>query len=304
MRAVTPAIRLEGVSKRFGPTTAVSEIRLEVYPGEVVGVVGPDGAGKTTLARLAAGVLTPSAGRIQPDPLGRVGYLPGRFSLYPDLTVWENVIFVGRLYGMPPRAAESEAARLLDGVGLLPFRQRLAGQLSGGMRQKLALACALLHRPPLLVLDEPTTGVDPVAREEFWELLHQQAAEGRAVLVTTPHLDEGERCHRVALLHQGRLLAAGSPAALKAQFPFQTALLIPADGRRQRRALALRAAQALPGLCRAYPLGAGVRVALHPGASSAAPAGYVLVPAAPSLEDVYVWLAEDGGPAGGAPAGV
>ncbi|HHV54532.1 MAG TPA: ATP-binding cassette domain-containing protein [Firmicutes bacterium] len=294
-RAVAPAIHLVRVSKRFGATVAVSEIDLAVHPGELVAAVGPDGAGKTTLARLAAGVLAPSAGRVEPDPRGRVGYLSGRFSLYPDLTVWENLTFLARLNGMAPGAVEAEAGRLLQWTGLLPFRGRLAGQLSGGMRQKLALACAVIHRPPLLVLDEPTTGVDPVARAELWELLRHQAAEGRAVLITTPYLDEGESCHRVALLYRGRLLAAGSPAALKARFPFQTAVLIPADGQWRRRALALAAAHQLPGVRWAYPLGAGVRVALEPGLSPVPPPGYRLVPSAPNLEDVYVWLSEGDG---------
>ncbi|MCG0238046.1 MAG: ABC transporter ATP-binding protein, partial [Firmicutes bacterium] len=179
---------------------AVEGVDLAVFPGEVVVLVGPDGAGKTTLARLAAGVLAPTAGRVVPDPRGRVGYLAARFSLYPDLTVWENLAFFGRLYGMATRDVEAEGTRLLEWVGLLPFRDRLAGALSGGMRQKLALACALLHRPPVLVLDEPTTGVDPVARAEFWQLLREEARAGRAVLVTTSYLDVAVGCDRVALL--------------------------------------------------------------------------------------------------------
>ncbi|MFO7173394.1 MAG: ABC transporter ATP-binding protein [Bacillota bacterium] len=287
---MTPAIYLQGVSRSFGSVRAVEGVDLAVFPGEVVVLVGPDGAGKTTLARLAAGVLAPTAGRVVPDPRGRVGYLAARFSLYPDLTVWENLAFFGRLYGMATRDVEAEGTRLLEWVGLLPFRDRLAGALSGGMRQKLALACALLHRPPVLVLDEPTTGVDPVARAEFWQLLREEARAGRAVLVTTSYLDEAVGCDRVALLHRGRILAEGKPEALVGRLPYRMARLTAAgDGRRARGEL-LAAAEKLPGLVWTQPQGTGVRVALAPDAPLAPPSGYRLEPAAPVLEDVYLWL--------------
>lgn len=167
-----PVIRLSRVSRSFGRIKAVEGIDLSVYPGELLALAGPDGAGKTTLARLAAGVMAPSEGRVEftdavRQSRGGVGYLSGRFSLYPDLTAWENLIFFARVYGMSAAEAAAEARRLLAWVGLLDFRDRLAGALSGGMRQKLALVCALIHRPPILILDEPTTAVDPVARVDF-----------------------------------------------------------------------------------------------------------------------------------------
>ncbi len=285
------AIRLSGVSKRFGHVTAVADIDLAVYPGELFGLVGPDGAGKTTVARLAAGVLAPGTGRVEPESRGRVGYLSGRYSLYPDLTVWENLLFFARVYGMGRAEAAAEGRRLLEWVGLLPFRDRPGGALSGGMRQKLALACAVVHAPPVLILDEPTTAVDPIARVEFWRLLREQAAAGRALLVTTPYLDEAEFCHRVGLLDGGRLLATDTAAALKQRPPYRMAILAPAPGQPLRRSEALAAARSLPGLVWAEPLGSGVRLALTPESPAAAPPGYTLTPVPPNLEDVYLWLA-------------
>jgi ABC-2 type transport system ATP-binding protein len=307
------AIKLTNVSKQFGAHRAVEGVSLTVAPGELVGIVGPDGAGKTTLARLAAGVLAPSGGSVEPESRGRVGYLSGRFSLYPELTVLENLSFFAKVYGMTARETAAESERLLGWVGLLPFKTRLAGALSGGMRQKLALACAVIHQPPTLILDEPTTAVDPVARVDFWALLQEQARAGRAVLVTTPYMDEAENCDRVVLLHQGRVLATGSSAELKAQLPYQMALLAPAEGpatapgagaapaahppavpeaapAAPRRAGMAAAADALPGRRWAIPLGAGVRVALDPGAPLTPPPGYTLTPVPATLEDAYIWL--------------
>lgn len=277
------------VGKRFGRICAVDGVDFTVSAGEMVAVVGPDGAGKTTTARLGAGALAPTSGKVEPDLRGAVGYLPGRFSLYPDLTVWENLLFFARLHGMGGPDLRAEAYRLLDWVGLLPFRERRAGALSGGMRQKLALCAAVIHRPPVLILDEPTTAVDPVAREEFWLLLHEQAGEGRAVLLTTPYLDEAERCHRVALLHEGRLLAVDAVPALKRRFPLQMALLM-AEGAPWHRQEAVQAAERLPGRHWTQPLGTAVRVALAPDAPLDPPDGYRLELVAPTLEDVYVWM--------------
>lgn len=286
------AMKLTNVSKQFGAHRAVEDVSLTVAPGELVGIVGPDGAGKTTLARLAAGVLAPGGGTVEPESRGRVGYLTGRFSLYPELTVLENLRFFAKVYGMTARETAAETERLLAWVGLLPFKDRLAGALSGGMRQKLALACAVIHQPPTLILDEPTTAVDPVARVDFWALLQEQARAGRAVLVTTPYMDEAENCDRVALLHQGRVLATGSSAELKAQLPYQMALLALAEGgtAAPTRAEMTAAAESLPGLRWAIPLGAGVRVALDPSAPLVAPPGYTLTPVPANLEDAYIWL--------------
>jgi len=284
------AIYLRNVSKRFGPTQAVQGVSLEIRPGEMVGLVGPDGAGKTTLARLAAGALAPSEGRVEPESRGRVGYLTGRFSLYPDLTVWENLTFFARMYGMRPKETAAEAERLLEWVGMLPFKKRLTGALSGGMRQKLALCCAVIHKPPILILDEPTTAVDPVARMDFWRLLRHQAEAGTAVLVTTPYLDEAEYCHRVGLLHEGRLLAVGTAAELKESFPYRMLMLTQQDGEKLRRAEITAAARALPGHQWSQLLGTGVRVALAAGDGlPAAPPGYALTAVEPNLEDVYLW---------------
>lgn len=292
--AAEPAVRMMDVTKRFGRVYAVQSLDLAVYPGEMVGLVGPDGAGKTTAARLAAGVLAPTSGRVAPEGRGRAGYLSGRFSLYPDLTVWENITFFARVYGMTRADAESESRRLLDWVGLLTFRDRLGGQLSGGMRQKLALACAVIHRPPILILDEPTTAVDPVARGEFWDLLRHQAGLGTAVLVTTPYMDEAEHCHRVGLLHLGRLLAVDTPAALRDRLPLRMMRLTGAGPDRLHRSQLKAAAAGLPGVRWLQPMGDGVRVALDPeradAAAAAVPAGLVLTPARPTLEDAFIWL--------------
>lgn len=290
--AMETVIRFTGVSRHFGRIRAVEGIDLAVYPGEMIALAGPDGAGKTTLARLAAGVLAPSTGRVEPESRGRVGYLSGRFSLYPDLTVWENLAFFGRVYGMARPALEAEGTRLLEWVGLLPFHGRLAGLLSGGMRQKLALACALIHQPALLILDEPTTAVDPVARADFWRLLREQARAGRSVLVTTPYLDEASFCDRVGLLHRGRLLALGPAAELIARLPYRMAFLTAASEGRRQRAELVAASERIPGLVWTQPKGMGVRVALEPGVPMKAPAGYNLVPVEPVLEDAYLWLSD------------
>ncbi|EKP94087.1 ABC transporter ATP-binding protein [Thermaerobacter subterraneus] len=291
-------LRLAGVSHRFGAVEVLRDVDLDLPAGTVTALVGPDGAGKTTLLRVAAGVLTPAAGRVERPGDAGIGYLAGASSVYPDLTVWENLTFFGRLYGMNGRALAAEAGRLLAWAGLEAFRHRPARHLSGGMRQKLALACALIHRPAVALLDEPTTGVDPVARRELWALLDQLAAGGMAVLVATPYMDEAGRCRRVALLHRGRLLAAGSPEELRARVPCRV-LLLQAEGRRQEL---LRLARELPGVQDARPAGEGVRVALPVGAPDPTlPPGVRAVPAEVELEDVYVWLA--GELAGKEPAG-
>jgi len=210
----------------FGTRVALHDIDLVARRGEIVGVVGPDGAGKTTLLRILAGVLVPTGGKAV--VLGRdlrgeaealkadVGYLSQRFSLYDDLTVAENMAFFADLHHVPEAMQQARGARLFAASRLDPFRSRLAQHLSGGMRQKLGLICALIHSPRLLLLDEPTTGVDPVSRREFWQLLLEMADDGTTMLIATPYMDEAQRCHRVALLDAGRLVAFGSPTALLA----------------------------------------------------------------------------------------
>ena len=217
------AIRFANVSKKYGATRALAGVTFEVMKGEMFGVIGPDGAGKTTAVRLACGLLKPDGGTIavqDRDPVRdhravtqHVGYLSQRFSLYGDLTIDENIAFFAEIHGV--RQYASARDRLLSMTQLTTFRQRRADRLSGGMKQKLALACTLVHEPDVLLLDEPTTGVDPVSRREFWKLLSEFLATGLTIVMTTPYLDEAERCARVALLHDGRLLAIDSPAALQ-----------------------------------------------------------------------------------------
>jgi ABC-2 type transport system ATP-binding protein len=220
-------VNLTDVGKRFGAVTALDGISLRVTAGEMFGLIGPDGAGKTTALRAICGLVRPDAGTVRlfgVDPLrvrtvatGSIGYLSQRFSLYGDLSIDENIEFFAELHGVYRFSAPRD--RLLDLTGLRPFRTRLADRLSGGMKQKLALACTLVHEPRVLVLDEPTTGVDPVARREFWKLLAEFRASGLTIIMATPYLDEAERCSRVALLSGGRLLATDEPMALQNASP-------------------------------------------------------------------------------------
>jgi ABC-2 type transport system ATP-binding protein len=225
----TPALlTLRNLQKRFGETVAVAGVSLEVRVGQIVGMIGPDGAGKTTTMRLALGLLLPESGDVQVagQPIERwtgtikqrFGYMPQRFSLYPDLTVAENLRFFADLYLVPPGERSKIEQRLLRFSRLDPFHRRLAGALSGGMKQKLALSCNLIHTPEILVLDEPTTGVDPVSRQEFWTYLHELAGEGLAMLISTPYMDEAELCDRILLMHHGRIIAEGTPQHVRSLF--------------------------------------------------------------------------------------
>jgi len=221
------ATALERVTKRYGATVAIDDVSLEVRRGEMFGVIGPDGAGKTTMIRLMAGLLRADGGVLRTlghDPVRehravtrRVGYFSQRFSLYGDLSVDENIAFFAQIHGLWRFQARRD--RLLELTQLTPFRGRLADRLSGGMKQKLALACTLVHEPELILLDEPTTGVDPVSRREFWKLLSEFLEQGLTIVMATPYLDEAERCSRVALLHDGRLLALDDPSAIRATHP-------------------------------------------------------------------------------------
>lgn len=221
------AIEVEGIRRRFGATEALAGVTLSVEPGEIHGLVGPDGAGKSTLMRILATLLLPDAGTARVDGLdmvrdakrirARIGYMPGRFSLYQDLSVEENLEFFATVFG----ASVAQNQHLIEGVyaPLEPFRKRRAGALSGGMKQKLALSCALIHRPSVLILDEPTTGVDAVSRRDFWDILGGLGRHGIAVLVSTPYMDEASLCHRVSLVDKGRILRTDAPDAIVASHP-------------------------------------------------------------------------------------
>jgi len=225
-RQLSIEIEVSGLCKSFGELLAVDNLSLAAPAGQIFGLVGPDGAGKTTTIRMLAGILPPDTGEIrvagrdvvaEPESVKSViSYMPQRFGLYEDLTVDENIRFYADLFGMGRRQRELRSGELLTACALSEFRRRLVGKLSGGMKQKLALVCALIHTPRVLLLDEPTTGVDPVSRREFWAMLYELLNQGVTILVSTSYLDEAERCHRLALLHQGRLLICDRPESLRA----------------------------------------------------------------------------------------
>lgn len=216
------------LSKSFNSTKALQEISLKIQEGEIFGLVGPDGAGKTTFFRTVLGLYTPTSGSFQilgtktPERIKEfIGYVPQQFSLNSDMTVWENLTLFGSLYGISGPIFEQRAQELLEMVWMENFKDRLAGNLSGGMKQKLSLAAGLLHRPKLLILDEPTTGVDPVSRREFWQLLYRLNRTGLTLVISTPYMDEVELCHKLAFLDQGKVKASGSPQELLANYPYK-----------------------------------------------------------------------------------
>lgn len=297
-------IRVHQLSKRFGGLEAVRELSLEVARGEIFGLVGPDGAGKTTVLRLLCGLLDPDSGTrtvagldVAAEPLrlkDHIGYMPQRFGLYGDLTVDENLAFYGDLFGVSRAERERLSVELLEMTRMAPFRKRAAAKLSGGMKQKLALACTLLHRPEVLLLDEPTNGVDPLSRRDFWTILYRLAGEGMTVLVSTSYLDEAERCARVGLMHHGRLVRCAPPAALKHEFRDFCFAVEASDLRAAR--LHLRGRQGVAGV---EPAGAALHAYLLPDADSFALAVSLdeaglgparLRPIEPSLEDVFIAL--------------
>jgi ABC-type multidrug transport system ATPase subunit len=220
------AVHAHALEKRFGATLALDKVSFDVRSGELFGFIGPDGGGKTTLFRILVSLLVPDAGEARVlglDPVReyralrqRVGYMAGRFSLYPDLSVEENLTFFASVFGTTIAHEYDRIAPIY--VQLEPFKDRRAGALSGGMKQKLALCCALVHRPDILFLDEPTTGVDAVSRREFWDLLAHLKQQGLTTIVSTPYMDEATRCDRVALVHRGRLIAVDTPAAITRAF--------------------------------------------------------------------------------------
>lgn len=223
------AIRTEALTRSFNGRTAVNHLTLSVAEGEIFGLVGPDGAGKTTTMRLLTAILDPSSGNAwvagrhtvnEAEAIKEeIGYMSQRFGLYPDLTVMENIDFYADIYGVPRAGRGEKVERLLAFSNLTPFKKRLAGNLSGGMKQKLGLACALIHTPRVLFLDEPTNGVDPVSRRDFWRILYQLVREKVTIFVSTAYLDEAERCNRLGFIHGGKLIALGTPGELKKLMP-------------------------------------------------------------------------------------
>jgi len=225
------AIVLDKVIKEFGPVRALEGIDLAVEPNQVFGFIGPDGAGKTTAMRILATVMRPTSGTASvfgynvsenPWPIKhRIGYMPQNFSLYRDLSVAENIAFYAGIYRVSGHLMAERIKWLLDFTGLEPFTDRVAMNLSGGMKQKLALACALIHEPDLLLLDEPTTGVDPLSRREFWKNIEGLVARGKTVFVSTPYMDEAERCHHISFINEGRIVREGSVAEIKQTVPWK-----------------------------------------------------------------------------------
>jgi ABC-2 type transport system ATP-binding protein len=296
------AVRFAGVEKRYGATQALVGLTLDVQRGEMFGLIGPDGAGKTTAIRLMCGLLRPDAGEVRVlghDPVRehtrithRVGYLSQRFSLYGDLSIDENIAFFAEVHGV--RRYQERRTQLLDMTQLTPFRARLASRLSGGMKQKLALACTLIHEPDLILLDEPTTGVDPVSRREFWKLLSEFLDRGMTIVMSTPYLDEAERCTRVALVHEGRALAVDPPDRLRRLMRGRLVeVMLPGV------ADAAEIAQRLPGVKSAHVFGERLHVTLEDESDAAlerfcaaahgTPIGTASIrPVEPSLEDVFI----------------
>ncbi len=304
----TPIIVLDRLTRRFGDTVAVDGLTLSIGQGELFGIVGPDGAGKTTTLRMLAGVLPPSSGdatlrgqSIARDPervKPHIAYMAQRFGLYEDLTVEENILFYADLYRVPRRERPARLERLYGFSRLGEFRGRLAGALSGGMKQKLALSCSLIHTPEILLLDEPTFGVDPISRRDLWLILHEMVAEGVTVVVSTSYLDEAERCDRVVLLHQGQVLALDRPAVLQQRLPGRLVAVRAADPREARDLL-----RADPGVTRAALFGRTVHCQLAAGGSaegvraSLEQAGLKperIEPIDASLEDVFIDLVGGG----------
>jgi drug efflux transport system ATP-binding protein len=300
---VSAAIDIQGLSRTFGSVTAVNGLTLAVARGELFGLVGPDGSGKTTTLRMLAGILAPSAGdasvaghsiRREPEPLkASIAYMSQRFGLYGDLTVRENLDFYADLFEVPKAERPARIRRLLEFSGLDPFLERLAEKLSGGMKQKLGLACALVHQPEILLLDEPTNGVDPVSRREFWQILYEMLKGGVTILMSTAYLDEAERCHRVGLMYQGRLVAVDTPAGVKALFRPDLVEIAVSDGWRAREAL-----KGVPEAREVTVFGPRLHVALADRERDLPPVLRALEAAgveprdtraiAPSLEDVFI----------------
>lgn len=304
---MTSPVVVNELTRRFGSTVALDAVSLEVREAELFGLVGPDGGGKTTFFRILTTLLLPDVGTARVLGLdvvrdmwairSRVGYMPGRFSLYPDLSVEENLHFFASVFGTTVEQGREIIAPIYGQIE--PFRDRRAGALSGGMKQKLALSCALVHRPDILFLDEPTTGVDAVSRSEFWELLQQLKSSGLSIVVSTPYMDEAVRCDRVALMQQGRILAIDEPSALGSRFP---STLFAVRGR--ERYPIIQALRRHPHSVSAFPFGETIHYSdsraelaselvareMHEYLRSQGFVDAVVTPLAPGIEDTFMAL--------------
>jgi ABC-2 type transport system ATP-binding protein len=308
-----PAIDVSDIRKKFGDVTALAGVTFSVAKGSLFGLIGADGAGKTTLLRILVTLLAPDAGGAA--VLGKsvvtdfaairalVGYMPQKFSLYGDLSVGENLRFFADVFGVPPTERAARTEKLLSFSRLAPFVNRRAAALSGGMKQKLALSCALIHTPRLLILDEPTTGVDPVSRKEFWDILFDLKKQGITILVSTPYMDEATLCDSLLLLHKGSVLRQGAPSSLLAAYPLTLFRVAGSAG-----SVNVRQGTPLPrGVKLMYPAAGALHVAAAPGAAAApeilaqvkkhAPAAETIEKAAPAIEDLFFYLLSEQGAA-------
>lgn len=294
------AIEVNNLSKRYGKIQALDNISFSVRRGELFGLIGPDGAGKSTLFRLLTTLLSPDSGNATVDGFdivrdylsirSRVGYMPGKFSLYSDLTVEENLNFFAALFGVTVEESYELVAPVYKQIE--PFRKRMAGKLSGGMKQKLALSCALIHRPSVLFLDEPTTGVDAVSRGEFWDMLQGLKEKGITILVSTPYMDEASRCDRIALCNEGRILGIDTPKGILEGFDSKLYAI-----KAKRMFALLEAARNCVGVSACYPFGESHHLvacdnfdeeALKDSLCSFE--GFEIKPAAPGIEDIFIKL--------------
>jgi ABC-2 type transport system ATP-binding protein len=307
-RNAGPAVRIRNLVKRFGDFVAVNNVTLDVAQGEIFGFLGPNGAGKSTTIRVLCGLLAPTSGSAtvagfdvakQPEEVRQnIGYMSQKFSLYDDLSVEENIEFFGGIYGVPPAKLRERRDSVLRMAGLEDQRARRTGLLAGGWKQRLALGCAILHEPPILFLDEPTSGVDPMARRDFWDLIYQLSAAGHTVFVTTHYMDEAEYCHRVALMGAGRVIALGSPEELKESLQAGHLLHLECSD----LVGGMNALKGRPCIEDVAVFGAGLHVKVDDEAqgeaevrAALAAAGIqvrILEPIPPSMEDVFVTLLE------------
>jgi len=301
------AVEVDNLVKRFGSFVAVDHVSFQVSGGEIFGFLGPNGAGKSTTIRILCGLLTPTSGKAsvhgfdvatQAEEIRRhIGYMSQKFSLYDDLTVEENIEFFSGIYGVAPERRGERMDYVLRMAGLESRRDAMTRLLSGGWKQRLALGCAILHEPAILFLDEPTSGVDPIARRDFWDLIHELSAAGHTVFVSTHYMDEAEYCHRLALMYHGRIIALGTPQELKDQLRGQTLLRLEASDPLE----SMRALEGLPGVSEVAVFGSG----LHLTVADASAIPHIrqaleskginvrrLEPIQPSMEDVFVAMIE------------